>query len=64
MTFEELWERVKNTDLLPSMAVQQIGSVDEDSFELTEKTKLRALIGLYAGSVGEYLARFVIYEED
>ena len=43
---------------------QDVCPVYEDSFELTEKTKLRALIGLYAGAEGEFLACPVIFEED
>lgn len=43
---------------------QDVGPIDEDDFELTETTKIRALIGLYAGAEGEYSARPVVYRED
>ena len=43
---------------------QDVGFIVEDRFELANTTKLRALIGLYAGAEGEYLARPVIYRED
>lgn len=43
---------------------RDVGPVEEEMFELADTTRLRALIGLYAGAEGEYLARPVIYEED
>lgn len=41
-----------------------IGPIDEVSFELDNTTKLRALIGIYAGADGEFIARPAIYRED
>lgn len=43
---------------------QDVGPVDAVDFKLKDKTKLRVLIGLYAGAEGEYLVHPVIYKED
>lgn len=43
---------------------QDVGPIDEAKFELNNTTRLRALIGLYAGVQGKYTIRPVIYEED
>ncbi len=41
-----------------------IGPIDEIEFELDDTTRIRALVGLYAGVEGEYLSRPAIYRED
>lgn len=41
-----------------------IGPLDGVDFELEDTTKLRVLIGLYAGVEGEYTARPAIYQEE
>ena len=39
-------------------------NIENTQFELSEKTKLRALIEIYPGAEGEYAARPVIYREE
>lgn len=41
-----------------------VGNIENAQFVLSEKTKLRALIGIYPGAEGEYAARPVIYREE
>lgn len=41
-----------------------VGNIENAQFELSEKTKLRALFGIYPGAEGEYAARPVIYREE
>ena len=41
-----------------------VGAVEQTIFELDAYTKVRALIGIYPGSKGRYLARPAIYRED
>ena len=41
-----------------------VGNIENAQFELSEKTKLRALIVIYPGAEGEYAARPVIYREE
>ncbi len=43
---------------------EDIGPIDQAFFELSESTKLRALIGVYSGAEGEYLIRPVLYREE
>lgn len=41
-----------------------IGPIEKTDFEVSDPTKVRALIGLYEGAEGEYTARPVIYREE
>lgn len=41
-----------------------IGTLEQTFFKLDASTKVRALIGIYPGSKGRYLARPAIYRED
>lgn len=43
---------------------EDVGPIEKTSFELTEETEVRALVRLYPGSEGKYLARPVIYREE
>lgn len=43
---------------------EDVGPINEVEFKLEDKTKLRALVRLYAGVEGKYLARPAIYGED
>ena len=51
-------ERSKYVRLTPD-----VGSIDQAVFNIDFFTKVRALIGIYPGTEGEYLARPVIYRE-
>lgn len=41
-----------------------VENIENVAFELIDKTKIRALIGIYPGAEGEYTARSVIYREE
>lgn len=43
---------------------RDIGPIEEVVFELSKSTQVRALIGVYPGGEGEFIARPVVYRED